>query len=142
MADYPDLLAGETVLPQDELMHRQVTPGQHQDGEPLLEAFAPTREHDRKLSVACNSKVSAEEAFVAHTDRGLASVGSWPIWHGTVQEVELRAVDDSALDGVPDYHGYVDFRRGTRAERKMAADTLREAAVVEGPTFLPRGTVH
>ncbi len=119
----PPLAAHEELLEEGaELLWRQVHP-----------TFNPSREHKHCLSVARAAKVDAAEAYRRHTNRGLRSGGTWAMTVREVLDVELRAVDDSAVPERPDEHAYVDFRVvAARRDRKIAAGVLADRAARRG----------
>lgn len=130
----PPLAAHEELLEEGaELLWRQVHPTFVGEDGPDPQAFNPSREHKHCLSVARAAKVDAAEAYRRHTNRGLRSGGTWAMTVREVLDVELRAVDDSAVPERPDEHAYVDFRVvAARRDRKIAAGVLADRAARRG----------
>jgi hypothetical protein len=134
-----ELVAGEVRIEQPDMpLWRQIHPRHLGETGPDFVAFNPTSADDHCLSIARGSAVDAEEAHRRHVARGRLSAGTWSVTVAEVEQQDLRAVDDSRLDGRPEEHGYIDYRLlSTRAPRKMAAIALARAATARGRRYPP-----
>lgn len=123
---YPD---GVTVLQNsDELLLRQVPTAVLQDnGLPMSGGFLPGAGHDGMLSTLRES-VGAEKAFL-RWDGSSPSAGTWAVSVGESVGLGLTAVDDSALENMPDDHASIDFNPVPSGKRRQVARKLRDRAI-------------
>lgn len=137
--EWPELVDGEMVL-QDEatVLYRQIHPSWVQGDTITSQAFKPTPKDSGQLSTRQASKLSAEDAYVAHTaEEGLRSVGTYQVTAGEVASVRLRSIDDSGVSNRPNGHAYIDCRNRSNRQIEKAAKVLRTQAMQHGPQFTP-----
>jgi hypothetical protein len=104
-----------------ELMYRQVHPNWVDDG--LPSAFRPTKKDAKMLSVAQGSKISAEAAFVRHTEMlGLRSAGTWGVNVGEVTAANLKCFADPEPDDPS--HAFIDFSDISRRKPEAKSQLL------------------
>jgi len=137
--EWPDLAEGEVLIPADaSVLYRQIHPSWLQGDTITSQAFKPTAKDDGKLSTRLASKMSAEDAYIAHTaDEGLQSVGTYQVTTEEVAGADLRSVTDSDVEGQPDGHAYIDCRDLARKHVEKAAKKLRTHAMSHGCQFAP-----
>ena len=126
-ADAPNLRADETeIVNLEEELRRQIHPSQVRDNTITTGVFS-TR--DQMVSTF-REAVPPEEAHRIHTEEfGLQTVGSCVVSVGDVKRAGLRAVDDSAVQGVHPSHSYIDMRGLGKSARDKAAKELKRAAL-------------
>jgi hypothetical protein len=101
--------AAERLRDRTELLLRQVHPNFFQDGEPMNQAFRPTKADEGQLSVDRSSATDAEKSFVRHTETfGLKSVGVWGLLVGEVMDGGLETIQDEFPENPA--HCFIDFR--------------------------------
>ncbi|WP_051731960.1 hypothetical protein [Kitasatospora phosalacinea] len=136
--DDAGLRPGEYILTDEsEFLWRQINPAFIHDGKVSKQAFTPTPKDTGELSTVRSSKVTAEQSHSHHTAiLGLASVGVYSVQVSDVAEVQLRAVDDSAVDDGderPPGHAFVDFKTVTSSKaRQRIGSSLRDKAEARG----------
>jgi hypothetical protein len=113
------------------MLLRQVNPNFFEDGEPMNQAFRPSRADEGQLSVDRGSMTTAEEAFVRHTETfNLKSVGVWGLLAGEVMDVDLGTIPDE-FDG-NHAHCFVDFRGLSKGQCGAKSKILKRQAVARG----------
>ena len=132
----------EPPLPIDseELLYRQVLPAWVQDGRPSGQAFTATKKDEYQLSVDRESLITAEGAFLLHTEgRNLRSAGSWAVTVAECAQLTLKCFSDplsSPPEPVADpAHCRVDFAPLSNSKRKIAGSFLAKAAHIRGCIF-------
>lgn len=118
-----------------ELLWRSVLPEWVDDGKIRSSAFKPNSGDQKKMSVAREEKVSAED----HYDEYRLSNRSGGVWAISVEEVNTvgsRAIDDSASKErptpCPKGHAYVDFRDFGSSRTDKVGARLRTYAQTRG----------
>ncbi len=126
--------AGERRLTDEaEYLWRQVPSGFLDKGVPSSQTFRPMPKDQGKPSIARGAVVDAEGACRRHRSRGYDSVGTLAVTVGEVTAEKLSAWDDSELPGVPEEHGYIDFRDlATKGEQQRRATKLLDRALARG----------
>jgi hypothetical protein len=120
----------------EEILLRQVHPTFFDNGEPMNQAFRPSRADEGMLSVDRGSMTSAKESYDRHTETfGLKSVGVWGLLVGEVIAEDLETIPD-AFPG-NDAHCVVDFRGLTKNECRAKSMILRHRAVERGCLHKP-----
>ena len=124
--------------------YRQVHPGSvGADRTIAVTAFTSRGEHKYRLSLACSDAVdSPEHATTLHRGEGLDSVGCvaiHPVDATKAVEVaeaqgwvdsSLPLIDDSACEGVPDHHVYLDYGQNPKkGARKVLWNTIHKLAL-------------
>ena len=123
------------LVDEAEFLWRQVPAAfmDKQTGVPSSQTFRPFAKDQGKLSVARGSVVSPAEARRRHQARGYNSVGVLGVTVSEVTEQTLSAWDDSAQPGVPQEHGYIDFRElPSKGKQERCAARLLHAALIRG----------
>ena len=138
-SSWPDLESGEEeITQQDAGLFRQVNP-KYIEGEDISWlAFRPTDNDNGKVSVRSETKIDAKNAYEDHQTRfNRESKGTYKVAVGEVNQIGLRAVDDSVLPGRPPGHSYIDFRILEKEEFRAAAERLSEYAEARGAIYTP-----
>ena len=141
--DGSNLRPGEIeITDQEERLWRQVHPIWIHDGRVTSQVFSPTPKDSGEVSVTRASLVSPEDAHQHHTETlGLKSIGVYCVDVAEVQEVDLRAVDDSQVDDGeerPPAHAFVDFKAvESPKQQKKRASLLRDKAEKRGWQYGP-----
>lgn len=119
----------------DEYLWRQVHPSWvGDDGHPSSQAFKPTPKDQGMLSIGVGGKISAEGAYVHHTQKlGHKSQGSWAVTSGEARAVALDCYEQP-LDDTP-HHGFVDFRGLPRKASEANAKVLLASARDRGRVY-------
>jgi hypothetical protein len=134
---HPRLAIGESeCVDEGEVLRRQVHPSWMDRGSPSSQAFKPTAKDDGQLSVRRES-MSPEDAYRAHVESGLQSVGTWGVSVAEIRGTAGRAVDDSALPDVPEQHAYIDMRAFSPKQSERAAKALKRAALTRDCLYSP-----
>jgi hypothetical protein len=127
------------------LFFRQVNPNWLAGGVPSSQAFGPTPKDEDKLSVDDASLVSAEGSWRHFTEKlGLASVGTWAVSMGEVEEAgELvvtasqKVVPEDPTKNNP-AHCDVDFSKvSSKGQKKKKAQHLAMRATARGRLYTP-----
>lgn len=112
------------------LLHRQVHPSFVHEGRVSSQAFRPTPNHEKKLSVYDGDQITAENAWKHYTQKlGCESVGAMAV---TVEECEkesLPVVEDSASFAE---HVLIDFSAFGGNEIVRKSKRLQQAAERRG----------
>src|SRR5262245_30675078 len=95
-------------LSRNEVLNRQVHPGQMKGTEPNYLAFRPMKSHTYTLSTT-REWLGPEPSYRQHIAQNLQSAGTWGISVDECAKVELDAFDDSALPGMPKAHVSIPF---------------------------------
>ncbi|GAA1063528.1 hypothetical protein GCM10009574_011390 [Streptomyces asiaticus] len=140
--DGSSLRPGEfEIVDEGERLWRQVNPAWIQEGRVTSQLFSPTPKDTGEVSVCRASKVSAESSYEHHTEvLGYKSVGVYSVDVVEVEDVGLRAVDDSQVndgDERPPGHSYIDFKSASGNQRKKRASKLRDKAEKRGWQYRP-----
>lgn len=116
---------------------RQVHPNWCNDGQLSREAFNPSQEQCRKLSVDNGNTVTAEASYLHHENK-LETIGVVSVTAGEAEAEGLRVVHDP--ERCWKHHMFVDFNvLGSRSERRKAADALTFTAQQRGWAYNPHG---
>jgi len=124
-----------------EVLWRQITKSLYDEDNrrPGLLACGPQAADARKPSFTRSSVISAQDSRDWHQNHSAsASLGTWSLSVGDVEDAGLRAVDDSKRPpepgepGKPPGHAYVDYRPLTKAEMKDARAKLLLAMLGRG----------
>lgn len=128
-------------LSKNEVLYRQVHPGQMKGTEPNYIAFRPMKSHTYTLSTT-REWVGPKRAFQQHIEKGLESAGTWGISVDECARVDLDAFDDSALPGLPPGHVSIPFGIPPTDREKdpvliKKARALTENAIARGCQYRP-----
>lgn len=138
--EWDELVAGEHLLADEgELLFRQAAPSLlAQDGTLSYLVFRPNESDARKLSVRRGSKITAAQAYRDHVERGRPSLGTLATEVAEVENLALRAIDDSdTAEDLPEAHAYIDFRPLAKRQTNTAADLLLRGALARGWVYRP-----
>lgn len=124
---WPPLVADEVQIDEpSETLRRQINPKLLRNGVIGSDTFKPK---DGKASVTMDSVLTAHQAHDAYPND---TVGSCTATIQQVDDLGLRAIDDSALLGVPHGHAYIDLRGLGRSARDGMAKKLKRLAMNNG----------
>lgn len=125
---WPALLAGEfQISDENESLRRQIHPRwERTDGTIKSEAFKP---RNKMASTTRDSALSPEQA---HSRYRNPTIGSCVISVLDIDGCGLRAIDDSAIDEVPDAHAYIDLRNCGSSAIDKRAKHLKRIAMANG----------
>jgi hypothetical protein len=134
-----------TAWTSGSLFYRQVNPNWVHGGLPTSQAFGPTPKDKEKLSVDDAAKVSAEGSWRHFTEKlGLASVGTWAVSMGEVEEAEDLVVAASPTVAAEDptknnpAHCDLDFSGvSSKGQKKRKAQHLAMKATARGCIYAP-----
>lgn len=124
---WPPLVAGEVQIDEpSETLRRQINPKLLRNGVIGSDTFKP---RDGKASTTMDSVLTAQQAHDAYPND---TAGSCSVTVEQVDDLGLRAIDDSAVPGVPHGHAYVDQRSLGRSARDGMAKKLKRLAMGNG----------
>ncbi|MCY3862492.1 MAG: hypothetical protein OXG67_11090 [bacterium] len=125
---WPALAAEEAPITDSaERLRRQIHPNFFSDdGMITSEVFKP---RNKMVSTTRDLIISPEDAYERHLK---PTIGSCFVTIAEVEDCELRAIDDSSVDGVPDGHAYIDLRICGRSEMDRKAKKLKRLAMENG----------
>jgi hypothetical protein len=128
-----------------ELLRRQVHPDKFLPGSRTRldrAAFTPryhSDEADGRMS-HLRGTVDPEEAWRRYTEEhDRESAGTWPARVGVARDLDLVCGDDSALDGRPEDHAFIELPYAPRGSRRAAALELANWASSNGPLWTRPG---
>jgi hypothetical protein len=124
----------ETVLlPDDELLHRQVHPNFLKgDGSLMSSAFKPTPKDVAKLSTTRDSLLDAEASYNWYTGSVGESSGTWSVTMAEATASEVEVIVDGGQDELPEAHVSLSFDGKTRGQSERTAKALRDCAISRG----------
>lgn len=139
MPDFLDLEDGEVQLDDEaEIVWRQCAPGCYDDttDQPGATMFRPHQDDGNKLSGARSSRSSAKDAYEHRTKvMQRESRGTWGVTVKEIEQVDSRAVDDSALldppPASPPGHTYFDLRHLAEAHKnRLVRERFRSKLLI------------
>ncbi len=125
---WPPLVGGEIQLTNPiEMLRRQIHPNWEKErGVIGSDMFKPG---DGRASTTMDSVLSAQQA---HSRYENPTVGSCAVAVSEVNSYGSRAIDDSAVNGVPIGHAYIDLRGLGVSARDRIAKKLKRSAMGNG----------
>lgn len=124
---WPPLVADEVLIDEpSETLRRQVNPRLLRNGVIGSDTFKPK---DGKASVTMDSVLTPQQAHDTYPNQ---TIGSCVLTVEQVDNIGLRAIDDSALPDVPRGQAYIDLRRLGRSARDSMAKKLKRLAMNNG----------
>lgn len=126
----------------NEIMFREVHPAWVRDGRITSQAFKPTATDEDKVSVYRSSLITAEGAFLYHTEVcKMSSTGTWGVTVAECTGEDVPVLPDpveSPPERVQAAHCVLDFTTvGSRKQVEGKASKLSRAATARGCLFEP-----